>query len=112
MRWIELGITIFILFSKMNLLTATQALLSSIVLKAASELNTYVYNILLAPIAIFIIVSLSLELVHYIHKEKTASSRNVWKHIQDLRSKQDLELLIILQSNKNLISGSDSIAGA
>lgn len=104
MTWIEIGVTLFILFAKMNLLTATQALVSSIVLKIASDLNIYVYNVLLAPIAIFVIVSLSLEFVHYLHKEKTKASRNVWKHVQDIRSKQDLELLLILKSNSNLIT--------
>ena len=104
MTWIEIGVTLFILFAKMNFLTATQALVSSIVLKIASDLNIYVYNVLLAPIAIFVIVSLSLEFVHYLHKEKTKASRNVWKHVQDIRSKQDLELLLILKSNSNLIT--------
>ena len=104
MTWIEIGVTVFILFAKMNLLTATQALVSSIVLKIASDLNTYVYNILLAPLAIFVIVSLSLEFVHYFHKEKTKASRNTWKHIQEIRSKQDLEVLFLLKSNSNLVT--------
>jgi hypothetical protein len=113
MTWIglgtelELGITLFIIFSKINILTATQALLCSVALRLASKLHPYVYSILLSPIVIFVFVALSLELVHFLHKEKTAASRSVWRHVQDLRSKQDLELLLILSLDKKLITVND-----
>jgi quinol-cytochrome oxidoreductase complex cytochrome b subunit len=109
MRWIEIGLSLFLIFSKINILSATQALLCSLTLGLAHELNAYVYHFLLSPLVIFVVVALSLELVHFIHKEKSAMSRSVWRHVQDLRSKQDLELLLILASGQNLITLRDRV---
>jgi len=109
MGWIEIGLTLFLIFSKINVLTATQALLCTVALRIGHELNTYVYNFLLSPIVIFVIVALSLELVHFLHREKSSMSRSVWRHVEDLRSKQDLELLLILSSPRNIVTLSNSL---
>jgi hypothetical protein len=74
---------------------AAQLVLMGVCLQVAKSRKTLT-ALLFAPFVSFAVFGLVIEIIHFVYRRKYCASREMWKHIEDIRARTDLETVLQL----------------